>query len=96
MMKLKPLALNEKYESGPGPLQGLGAPGVCRKQSDSGVRGGDQGPAGGGDGTAAGLSLGGLTATPGGSGQFFSLKLRCVLGDALWAESGICFGWGHC
>ena len=37
MMKLKPLALNEKYESGPGPLQGPGAPGICRKQSDSGV-----------------------------------------------------------
>lgn len=69
MMKLKPLALNEKYESGPRPPQGPGALGVCREQSDSGARGGDQGPARGGDGTVAGLSLRKLTATPGGLGS---------------------------
>ena len=52
VMKLKPLVLNEKYGSGPRPPQGPGAPGVCREQLDSGVQGGDQGPARGGGGTA--------------------------------------------
>lgn len=38
MMKLKPLVLNEKYESGPKPAEGLRVPGVCRKQPGSGAK----------------------------------------------------------
>lgn len=37
MMKLKPLMLNEKYESGPKLAEGLRVPGVCRKQPESGA-----------------------------------------------------------
>lgn len=38
MMKLKPLVLNEKCESGPKPAEGLGVPGVCGKQPGSGAK----------------------------------------------------------
>lgn len=68
MMKLKPLAPNEKYESGPRPPQGPGALGVCREY-DPGAWGGDQWP---GQrrrrDRVAGLSSE-LTATPGGLGS---------------------------
>lgn len=37
MMKLKPLMLNEKYESGPKLAEGLRVPGVCREQPESGA-----------------------------------------------------------
>ena len=37
MMKLKPLVFNEKYEPGPTPAGGLGVPGVCGKQPESGA-----------------------------------------------------------
>lgn len=45
MMKLKSLVLNEKYESGPEMAEGLGVPGVCGKQPESGAAGGEPGPA---------------------------------------------------
>lgn len=49
-MKLKPLALMRNTSQGPGHPKAQEPLGVCREQSDSGARGGDQGPARGEDG----------------------------------------------
>lgn len=107
MMKLKPLALNEKYESGPELAQEPGSSRCLLKTAGAGGRGGEQGrlwPGG------PPLSQGGETRPRRpvpqkadhhpweNAGTPAALKkLRCVLEDALCAEFGICSGqcrWG--